>query len=232
VRALTSAENQKREIALRGLVADREECFAYRDTRHLRAAEVSSGFLKVHRSRGNKRGDHSISEARNKVGFENESGDATQRGRQHRRSGGISPNPDDYPRPEFRENFAGFPNGSWQVERCPQAGRKADILQRSDLNQPQRKSCSRNQAIFDSPGGTDKNHLGAILLLQLLSNGKSGNHMPARASTCQNRPHAVTINRIASSARVRRLTFEWRESKEASFLCRLLGDIQQHADAG
>ena len=115
-------------------------------------------------------------------------------GRQHRRAGGVSADPDHDVGRELAEHAARIPERARQVERGLEPRHQADVLERADAHQLQWISRGGHQPILNAARGSDEEHFGVVALLQLIGDGESGNDMSAGASARQNRAHAVTIN--------------------------------------
>src|SRR6185312_7605955 len=108
---------------------------------------------------------------------------------------GVSAHPDDDIGFELSQDAASVPDRPVKIEQSLQPGLKADFVEGAYLDQPKRESSRGHQPVLDAARRADKQHLCAILLLQFVGNGQSGNDVSAGAAPCQNCPHDLTINR-------------------------------------
>ena len=102
---------------------------------------------------------------------------------------------------EIHEHAARRPERAREVERSLQARHQADVLQRADLHQLQGKSRSRDETILNASRGTDEEHFGVVILLELIRDREGGDDVSAGASACKNRSHPVNINQARASSR-------------------------------
>jgi len=159
-----------------------------------RIVEVSSRFLEVHRGRRNKVRNYAVGESRDQVGLECKARNVLQNCGQHRWAGGVSANPDYHVRLEFVNHSSGRKDRPGKVEQCLRSGCQADAIERTHLDELQRETGVRHQAILEAARGADEEALCVQAALKLLSNGDGWDHMAARASACQDCAHGRTIN--------------------------------------
>ena len=177
------------------LSGDLEKCFTHRYACDFSVMKILCRFFEVNRRARNPPRHQAVGKAGHHVRLEGQGWSSLQDGREHGGAGSVSADPDHDVGTKFSEDAARIPDRTGKIEQGLQPRFKADFVESTDLDKPQRKSSCRNQAVLDTARRTDKQDLGGIPLLQFLGNGQRGNHVPASAAARQNRSHPLTINR-------------------------------------
>ena len=175
-------------------LGDLEKRLPHRNSRDFGVTKIFRGLFEMDRRAGNEFRHHAIRKSRHNVRLKCQRRNVLHHRRQHGRARGISAHADHHVGSELVQHAARVPNRARQIECRFQARHQADIFQRSHAHQLQWISRGRNQTILDPARRSDEQHFGVVTLLQLIGDGQRGNHMSARASARQNRPHVVTIN--------------------------------------
>src|SRR5271157_5878206 len=177
-RALAASKNQQRRRAP-SLRRNRKESRAHRNARHPAVGKIPASLFKVHRRRGNPAGDHAIGKSRHNVRFKSKRRKPPTNRGHHRRPGSVAPHPNHNFRIEFRKHPRRSRDRPRQIKHGLSPRQQADILQRPNLNQFQRKPRLRHQPSLNAASRPNKKNLGAKLLLKLLSNSQRRNNVPA-----------------------------------------------------
>ena len=189
-RALASAEDQQGRVGIRrGLAGDVEKCLPHRHAGDFGVAEVSCRLLEMNRRAETQRATTRLANPGTTLGSNARVGIPFRIAASMAGPEAYPPTPITTSGRNSARDSARIPDRAGKVEQSLQPGLEADLVQRADLDQSQRKSGGGNQPVLDSARRADEQDFRVVLLLEFLGDGKRGDYVSAGAAACQNCPH-------------------------------------------